>query len=84
MKLFVANIDKKVSESDLEKLFAVSGEVKSVKIVTDRATGVPKGFGFIEMPNDNEAQHAIDNIHEREIAGRQLSVGQAKPKSSFH
>ena len=84
MKLFVANIDKKISERELKTLFSVCGEVESVKIITDRATGVPKGFGFIEMPNESEAQSAIDNIHDKELAGRQLSVTQAKPKSSFH
>ena len=84
MKLFVANIDKHVTEKELKKLFSGCGEVESVKIVTDRATGVPKGFGFIEMPNEMEAQSAIDNIHEKEIAGRPLSVVQAKPKTSFH
>lgn len=84
MKLFVANIDKQVSERELNTLFSICGQVESVKIITDRATGVPKGFGFIEMPNDFEAQKAIDNIHDKELAGRHLSVTQAKPKSSFH
>lgn len=84
MKLFVANIDKRVTEKELKKLFSVCGEVESVKIITDRATGVPKGFGFIEMPNETEAQSAIDTIHEKEMAGRQLSVAQAKPKTSLH
>ena len=84
MKLFVANIERKVTEADLKSLFAACGEVTSVKIITDRATGAPKGFGFIEMPNDQEAQLAIDNINDKEVAGRQLAVAQAKPKSSFH
>jgi RNA recognition motif-containing protein len=84
MKLFVANIDQRVTERELDNLFSVCGEVESVKIVKDRATGVPKGFGFIEMPNETEAQTAIDNMNEKEIAGRHLSVVQAKPKSSLH
>lgn len=84
MKLFVANIDKQVREDDLKKLFSTCGFVESVKFVNDRATGEPKGFGFIEMPDEREAQSAIESIHEKNIAGRQLSVVQAKPKSSFH
>ena len=84
MRLFVANIESKVSETDLNKLFSVYGKVASVKIITDRATGSPKGFGYIDMPNDNEAQLAIDNIHEKEMAGRQLAVAQAKPKTTHH
>jgi RNA recognition motif-containing protein len=84
MKLFVANIDKQVSEVDLKNLFHGCGEVESVKIITDRATGIQKSFGFIEMPNENEAQFAIDHIPNQKIAGRQLTVVQAKPKSSFH
>ena len=84
MKLFVANIERKVTETELKGIFSAFGEVASVKIIMDRATGTPKGFGFIEMPNDAEAQRAIDSINEKELEGRQLSVAQAKPKSSFH
>jgi RNA recognition motif-containing protein len=84
MKLFVANIERKVTEAELKNLFSACGEVASVKIITDRATGSPKGFGFIEMPNDAEAQRAIDSINEKELGGRPLAVAQAKPKSSLH
>lgn len=79
MKLFVANIDRQVTEAELMKIFSSCGKVASVKIITDRATGAYKGFGFIEMPNDTEAQHAIDRIHEKDMNGRKLSVTQAKP-----
>jgi RNA recognition motif-containing protein len=82
MKLFVANIDRRVTEAELLTVFSACGEVASVKIITDRATGTPKGFGFVEMPNDTEAQQAIDRVHEKDMNGRKLSVAQAKPKSS--
>jgi RNA recognition motif-containing protein len=81
MKLFVANIERRVTEAELKTIFSACGEVESVKIITDRATGSPKGFGFVEMPNDAEAQRAIDSINEKEVGGRQLAVAQAKPKS---
>ena len=82
MKLFVANIERGVSESELKGIFSTCGEVKSVKLVTDRATGALKGFGFIEMPNDAQAQQAIDQLHDKVVKGRKLSVAQAKPKST--
>lgn len=83
MRLFVSNIDRNVTETELKALFSMHGEVVSVKITRDRATGVPKGFGFVEMPNEVEAQNAIDFVHEKEVNGSALSVSQAKPKSSF-
>jgi RNA recognition motif-containing protein len=81
MKLFVANIDRKLTEAELKSLFESCGEVASVKIITDRATSMPKGFGFVEMPNENEAQQAIDTLHDKVVSGRKLAVAQAKPKS---
>ena len=83
MKLFVANIERRVSEEELKNLFTECGEVTTAKIITDRATGVPKGFGFIEMPSDMDAQTAIDTLNERILNGRALSVKQAKPKTQF-
>ena len=82
MKLFVANIEQGVTEGELRKIFSACGEVRSVKIVTDRATGALKEFGFVEMPDEAEAQRAIENVHDKEVKGRKLSVVQAKPKGS--
>ena len=82
MKLFVANIERRVTETELKNIFLTCGAVDSVKIITDRATGAPKGFGFIEMPNESEAQQAIDRVHDKDVNGRKLSVAQAKPKLS--
>lgn len=82
MKLFVANIESRITEAELLTIFSTCGEVSSVKIITDRATGIPKGFAFIDMPNEADAQQAINRVHEKEVNGRKLSVAQAKPKSS--
>ena len=81
MKLFVANIERSVTENELKNVFSACGEVMSVKLVTDRATGAFKGFGFVEMPDEGQAQEAIDQLHDKVIKGRKLSVAQAKPKS---
>jgi RNA recognition motif-containing protein len=70
-----------MSEADLRDLFAGYGEVVSADIITDRETGRPRGFGFVEMPDD-AAQKAIDELHEREIDGRALKVNQARPREN--
>ena len=82
MKLFVANISWSVTETELLTFFSSCGDVTTVKIVTDKATGLPKGFGFIDMPDDGEAQRAIDNLNEKELKGRKLSVSQAKARTN--
>ena len=84
MNLFVANISRDVTEDELKTLFANHGEVASVKIIKDRATGAPKGFGFVEMPNEGEAHEAINKITNIDLKGRALVVSQAKPKSSSY
>lgn len=82
MKLFVANIDRQVTEAELSLVFSECGAVTSVKIITDRATGAPKGFGFVEMATDAEAQKAIELLEGKLLQGRKLTVAQAKPKSN--
>jgi RNA recognition motif-containing protein len=84
MNLFVANINRDVTEDAIRTLFTGCGEVASVKIIKDRATGIPKGFGFVEMPDDSEAQEAINKLTNTNLLGKNLVVSQAKPKSSFH
>jgi RNA recognition motif-containing protein len=81
MNIFVAKLNFKTRQEDLEALFAGFGEVTSVKIIRDRETGRSKGYGFIEMPNENEANAAISALNETELDGRTLAVkpGNAKP-----
>jgi len=79
-KLYVGNLAYSVTASDLEKLFAPFGTVESAQVVTDRATGQSKGFGFVEMSSDQEAQAAIAGLNGQEVSGRALTVNEARPK----
>ena len=69
-----------MTEEDLRELFAAYGEVESTKIITDRETGRSKGFGFVEMENDNEAEAAIEELNNKEIQSRNIKVDKARPK----
>ncbi|MFP4459834.1 MAG: RNA recognition motif domain-containing protein [Candidatus Zixiibacteriota bacterium] len=80
MNIYVGNLDWGVGESDLEEAFAKFGEVDSARVITDRQSGRSKGFGFVEMPNDEEAQAAIDELDGNELKGRAIKVNKAKPK----
>lgn len=79
-KLYVGNLTYQVSHSDLEQLFSSFGEVQSAQVIEDRETGRSKGFGFVEMGSDAEAQAAIQGLHDREHDGRRLTVNEAKPR----
>jgi RNA recognition motif-containing protein len=81
MKIYVGNMSFDTEESDLRKAFEEHGSVDSVAIITDRDTGRSKGFGFIEMSNDTEAQAAIDNMNDKEFMGRTLKVNKARPRN---
>ncbi|GAB4304103.1 MAG: RNA-binding protein [Marinilabiliales bacterium] len=78
MNIYVGNLDYNLKENQLEEIFSEYGEVSSVKIIRDRDTGRAKGFGFIEMPDDNEAQSAMDALNGFEVNGRSIRVSQAK------
>jgi RNA recognition motif-containing protein len=80
MNIFVAKLNFKTRQEDLQSAFAQYGEVSSVKIVKDRETGRSKGYGFVEMPNDAEAQAAIAALNEKELDGRVIVVKPANPK----
>ncbi len=82
MNIFVAKINFKTRKEDLEAAFAQHGQVTSVKIVRDKETGRSKGFGFVEMPNDEEALRAIAALNETEVDGREIVVKPANPKPS--
>ena len=81
-KLYVGNLSYNVKDSDLEALFAPYGSVQSAQVIQDRDTGRSKGFGFVEMGSDQEAQAAIAALNGQEQNGRALTVNEAKPKES--
>ncbi len=80
MKIYVGNLSFDTSESDLRTAFEAHGTVDSVAIISDKYTGRSKGFGFIEMNNDEEAKTAMGDLHEKELDGRKLNVNEARPR----
>src|SRR5215475_736641 len=81
-KLFVGNLPYETGEADLQALFARAGDVESVTIMRDAATGRARGFGFVEMSSDEAAQKAISELNEYQLGGRNLTVNEARPKAS--
>ncbi len=79
-RLFIGNLSPAVADAELEGLFAEFGTIQSVEIMRDRSSGRGKGFGFVEMGSDAEAQAAIKGMHEREVDGKKLTVAEAKPR----
>ena len=79
-KLYVGNLSYNVDSSELEQMFAPHGQVVSAQIINDRDTGRSKGFGFVEMANDNEAEAAIAALNGHEHEGRALTVNEARPR----
>ncbi len=79
-KLFVGNLDFKVTENDLQDAFAAYGTVVEANLVTDRATGRPRGFAFVTMSSPEEAQKAIDGMNGKDLGGRALNVNVARPR----
>jgi len=82
MNIYVGNLHFNVSEDELRKAFEEYGDVSSVKIISDKFSGRSKGFGFVEMMNDNEAREAIENLNGAEIKGRSVNVNQAREKEN--
>lgn len=80
MNIYVGNLSYGMSEGELRDAFAAFGEVASVKILMDRETGRSRGFGFVEMPNQGEAETAISNLNGKELSGRALRVNEARPR----
>jgi RNA recognition motif-containing protein len=81
-KIYVGNCSFDVTEQQLHDVFSAYGEVNSVSVITDRDTGRPRGFAFIEMSNHTEAQAAIKGLNGTEHGGRTLNVNEAKPKTN--
>jgi RNA recognition motif-containing protein len=80
-KLYVGNLAYGLSDSDLQQIFEAHGQVQSAQIIMDRETGRSKGFGFVEMSSDQEAQAAIQALNGKEFDGRALTVNEARPKT---
>lgn len=81
MNIYVGNLSYDISEDELKSAFAEFGEVSSATIITDKYTGQSKGFGFIEMPTQSEAEEAIKSLDGSAVKGRNMKVNQARPKS---
>ena len=79
-KLYVGNLSYTVTNSDLENIFAAHGTVESASVIMDRETGRSKGFGFVEMGSDSQAQSAIGALHGKDVGGRSLTVNEARPR----
>ncbi|MCW4468635.1 RNA-binding protein [Flavobacterium sp. MFBS3-15] len=80
MNIFVGSLPFSMEEADLRESFEAYGAVDSVKIITDKFTGRSKGFGFVEMPNEDEAQKAIDELNGATVSGRAIVVNKSEPR----
>jgi cold-inducible RNA-binding protein len=80
VNIYVGNLPYTTSESDLQQSFEAYGAVSRTKVIMDRETGKSRGFGFVEMPNDGEAEAAITALHGADFGGRRLVVNKARPK----
>ena len=81
MNIYVGNLSFKASEADLSQAFAAFGQVSSVAIIKDQATGKSRGFAFVEMPNNAEGQAAIAGLNGKDLMGRQLMINEARPRT---
>ena len=79
-RLYVGNLSFESTEDDVRNAFAAYGEVTSTHLVTDRDSGRPRGFGFVEMANEEQAGAAIDGLHGTQLGGRDLTVNEARPR----
>jgi len=80
MNIYVGNLSRDATDEDLRKAFEAFGQVTSAKIITDKFTGDPRGFGFVEMPENPEAQSAISGLDGKDLKGRTLKVNEARPR----
>ncbi|TLU88303.1 MAG: RNA-binding protein [Chlorobium sp.] len=80
MNIYIGNLDYSVTEADLRNTFGEFGEVSKSNVISDKFTGRSKGFGFVEMPNNNEATEAINALNNSDLNGRTIKVNEAKPR----
>ena len=81
MNIYVGNLSFDATEEDVREVFEAFGKVESAKIVQDKYSGRSRGFGFVEMPSEDEAKAAISSLNGKEVKGRALSVNEARPRS---
>jgi RNA recognition motif-containing protein len=81
MNIYIGNLSYQVTEEDIQKAFEPFGQVESAKIIRDNYSGRSKGFGFVEMPVDNEAEAAIAGLNGKDLKGRALTVNKARPRT---
>lgn len=80
MNIYAGNLSYQVADEDLKEIFEAYGEVSRASVISDRETGRSKGFGFVEMPNDDEAKSAIDALNGKDVKGRTMNVNEARPR----
>ncbi|MEW5250478.1 RNA recognition motif domain-containing protein [Microbulbifer sp. 2201CG32-9] len=80
MNIYIGNLAYGVTSEDLQEAFGAFGEISRATVITDRETGRSKGFGFVEMPNDDEARKAIEEMNDHPLSGRNIRVNEAKPR----
>jgi RNA recognition motif-containing protein len=84
MNMYVGNLSFDVNDDELRAAFEAFGQVASATVIKDKYSGESRGFGFVEMPSQGEAQAAIDGLNGKELKGRTLNVGEARPRSEGH
>ncbi|MCL5874908.1 MAG: RNA-binding protein [Candidatus Dependentiae bacterium] len=82
MNIYVGRLNPSVTEEALREMFEVYGQVTSIKLIKDKFTGSPRGFGFVEMPNGDEAQNAITELNGKEVSGSRIIVNEARPQEN--
>ena len=80
MNIYVGNLSYKATDEDLRAAFEAFGQVASARVIMDKETGRSRGFGFVEMPSDDEGRKAIEAVNNKEIAGRPVRVNEARPR----
>jgi cold-inducible RNA-binding protein len=81
VNIYVGNLEFNVSEENLRQTFEAFGQVNSARIIKDKYSGQPRGFGFVQMPNWAEAQAAIENLNGKDLRGQQMNVSEARPRT---
>ena len=84
MNIYVGNLSREVTETDLREAFEAFGQVSSIQIITDRYTGESRGFGFVEMPTKADGESAIGGLNDKELKGKTLNVNEARPRPQGH
>lgn len=81
MRIYVGNLPYSVTDDDLRNLFSDYGALSSAEVIKDKFSGQSKGFGFVDMPNQSEAENAIKELHDSPIEGRKMTVNEARPRA---